>query len=92
MDLVPGMTPYAWLKPPATGRFDIMCEELCGIAHFAMRGAVVVEEQAEFDDWLTAIPTYAEVACPSRPKICCGQAAYAVCSACHGAQGEGNKC
>ena len=67
MDLVPGMTPYAWLTPTRTGRFDIMCEELCGIAHFAMRGAVVVEEQAAFDDWLDSYPTFAEVLhCRSR--------------------------
>ncbi len=91
MDLVPGMTPYAWLTPTRTGRFDIMCEELCGIGHFAMRGAVVVEEQAAFDDWLDTYPTFAEVL--NRPPVsaAAGETLYAVCSACHGAQGEGNE-
>ena len=37
MDLVPGMVTYAWLTPTATGTFEILCEELCGIAHHAMR-------------------------------------------------------
>ena len=91
MDLVPGMTPYAWLKPTRVGRFDIMCEELCGIAHFAMRGAVVVEERDAFDDWLDSYPTYAEVLARPAPDVTAGQAAYAVCSACHGTAGEGNE-
>jgi len=90
MDLVPGMTPYAWLEPTRTGRFDIMCEELCGIGHFAMRGAVVVEQQAAFDDWLDSYPTFTEVLEQPAPNAAVGQAMYGVCSACHGAQGEGN--
>ena len=91
MDLVPGMTPYAWLTPTRTGRFDIMCEELCGIGHFAMRGAVVVDEQAAFDDWLDSYPTFSEVLETPTPEVAVGQALYGVCSACHGAQGEGNE-
>jgi cytochrome c oxidase subunit 2 len=90
MDLIPGMTPYTWLTPTRTGRFDIMCEELCGIAHFAMRGAVVVEEQAAFDDWLNGYPTFDETLQSTVPDLAAGQALYAVCSACHGANGEGN--
>jgi cytochrome c oxidase subunit 2 len=90
MDLIPGMAPYVWLKPTRTGRFDIMCEELCGVGHFAMRGAVVVEERAAFEDWLDRYPTFAEVLARSAPDIEAGKASYAVCSACHGAAGEGN--
>jgi cytochrome c oxidase subunit 2 len=91
MDLIPGMTPYIWLKPTRTGRYDILCEELCGIGHFAMRGAVVVDEQAAFDDWLDSYPTYAEVLERPAPDAVAGQAMYPVCSACHGARGEGNE-
>ena len=90
MDLVPGMTPYAWLKPTLVGRYDIMCEELCGVAHFAMRGAVVVEEEDAFNDWLDSYPTYAEVLALPAPNVAAGQTAYAVCSACHGPGGAGN--
>lgn len=90
MDLVPGMTPYAWLKPTLVGRYDIMCEELCGVAHFAMRGAVVVEEEDAFNDWLDSYPTYAEVLALPAPNVAAGQTAYAVCSACHGSGGAGN--
>ena len=38
MDFVPGMVTQIWLTPTRTGSFDILCEELCGICHFAMRG------------------------------------------------------
>jgi cytochrome c oxidase subunit 2 len=91
MDLIPGMTPYTWLTPNRTGRFDIMCEELCGIAHFAMRGAVVVDEQAAFEKWLSGHPTFGEVLERPAPNVAAGQGSYAVCGACHGAQGEGNQ-
>jgi len=90
MDLIPGMTPYTWLTPTRTGRFEIMCEELCGIGHFAMRGAVVVEEQTDFSNWLESFPTYADVLQNPKPDPAAGQSLYAVCSACHGPGGEGN--
>ena len=90
MDLVPGMTPYIWATPNRTGRYDILCEELCGIGHFAMRGAVVVDEQADFEKWLAHYPTFAEVLDRPAANAVAGQAHYAVCSACHGAQGEGS--
>ena len=44
MDMVPGMVTYFWLTPTRTGRYDVLCEQLCGLAHFAMRGRVVVDE------------------------------------------------
>jgi cytochrome c oxidase subunit 2 len=90
MDLVPGMAPYIWLTTTRTGRFDIMCEELCGVGHFAMRGAVVVDEAAAFDDWLDDWPTWQQVMGRAAPDVAAGQGAFAVCAACHGANGEGN--
>ena len=90
MDLIPGTTTYQWLKTTRTGRFDIMCEELCGIGHFAMRGAVVVDEQATFDEWLDGFPSYADVLATAKPDLAVGQSLYAICSACHGMKGEGN--
>lgn len=90
MDLVPGMTSYQWLRPNRTGRFDILCEELCGIGHFAMRGAVVVDQPEDFRSWQSGHPSFAEMQHAAEPDRVQGQALYAVCSACHGAQGEGN--
>ena len=91
MDLVPGLISYLWFEPNRAGRYDIMCEELCGIGHFVMRGAVVVETQAEYDAWLDAQPTFAETQAQAAANPAAGQAQYAVCAACHGAQGEGNQ-
>jgi len=91
MDLVPGMVPYVWATLTDTGRFDIMCEELCGIGHWAMRGSVVVEDEAAFKDWLDSKPTFADVLHGPQPSIATGQAQFAVCGACHGSQGEGNQ-
>jgi cytochrome c oxidase subunit 2 len=91
MDLVPGMVTYMWLTPTRAGKFDVLCEELCGIAHHAMRGKVVVESAAEFNAWLQAQPTFAEREARPVGDPAAGQAQFAVCSACHGAQGEGNQ-
>lgn len=89
MDMVPGMETYLWFEPTRTGNFEILCEELCGVAHFAMRGNVVVEEQADFEKWLAGYPTYAEtVARPAGDPVL-GKAQFAACAACHGPNGEG---
>jgi cytochrome c oxidase subunit II len=89
MDLVPGMETFLWLTPTEAGRFEVLCEELCGIAHFAMRGAVIVDEADDFDAWLAAQPTYAESSARAAGNAAIGGAQYAVCAACHGQQGEG---
>ena len=60
MDLVPGLVTYVWFTPTRTGKFDLLCEELCGIAHFAMRGKVVVEEERAFQAWSSSYPTFAQ--------------------------------
>ena len=89
MDLIPGMVTYVWFRPTLTGRYDILCMELCGIAHYTMRGSVVVDEPAVFEAWLAEQPTWAEMQqqAPGDPAL--GQGLYAVCASCHGQQGEG---
>ena len=89
MDLVPGMNTFIWLTPTRTGRFELLCEELCGIGHFAMRGAVVVDEAADFDTWLDQQPTFAEQNARVAGNASIGAAQYGVCAACHGPQGQG---
>jgi cytochrome c oxidase subunit II len=90
MDLVPGLVTYVWFTPTRTGNFDLLCEELCGIAHFAMRGRVIVEEESAFQAWLGSHPTFAQTTAQATGDAAAGKALYAVCGACHGAQGEGN--
>lgn len=90
MDLVPGMITYLWLTPTLAGEYEILCEELCGLAHFAMRGRVVVVPQDEFDTWLADQPTFAETQTLAAADPVAGAAQFAVCMACHGPGGEGN--
>lgn len=91
MDMVPGLVTYLWFTPTKLGEYEILCEELCGVGHHTMRGMVVIDEQQDFDAWLDEQPTYAEklAQLPGNPQI--GQVQYAVCSACHGVNGEGNR-
>ncbi|MFT5180321.1 MAG: cytochrome c oxidase subunit 2 [Alphaproteobacteria bacterium] len=60
MDMVPGLVTFFWMTPTRTGTFDILCAELCGTNHYAMRGNVVVEEKAAYDAWLAEQPTFAQ--------------------------------
>jgi cytochrome c oxidase subunit II len=91
MDMVPGMVTYFWFTPTRTGEFDALCEQLCGVAHFIMRGRVVVAEQAAYDQWLAAQPTFEQSRSAIAGDATAGQALYATCSTCHGPQGEGNR-
>jgi cytochrome c oxidase subunit 2 len=90
MDLVPGMVTYLWLTPTVPGEYEILCEELCGVGHFAMRGRVIVTPREEFDTWLAGMPTFGESQMLAAADPAAGAAQYAVCMACHGPSGEGN--
>lgn len=90
MDLVPGQVTYFWVQPTRVGTFDILCQELCGVAHFAMRGLVAVEPEEKFAAWLHAKPTFAQTQRQHSVDIAAGQSLYAACAACHGNAGEGN--
>jgi cytochrome c oxidase subunit 2 len=90
MNMVPGLVTYVWYTPTRTGTYDAFCEQLCGVAHFAMRGKVVVEEEPAYRAWLASYPTYAQVKAAVPGDAAAGQALYGVCASCHGAQGEGN--
>lgn len=91
MDMVPGMLTYLWLTPTRTGTFDILCEELCGLGHFAMRGRVVVDDAGAYDAWRASQHTFAQVLERKPADAAAGQATFAVCTACHGAGAEGNQ-
>jgi cytochrome c oxidase subunit 2 len=90
MDLIPGSVTYVWFTPTRTGKFDILCMELCGIGHYAMRGYVVVDTPEDYATWLSQQKTWGDMkAIPAGDPVA-GEASYATCAACHGLQGEGN--
>jgi len=67
MDLVPGTVTYFWFTPTRTGTFEILCAELCGVSHYAMRGSLVVDEEPVFQAWLSEQPTFAQLMAEAGP-------------------------
>ena len=51
-DVVPGISTDIVVTPTRTGRFTLVCTELCGLGHSTMRAPVRVLEQGAFDQWL----------------------------------------
>jgi cytochrome c oxidase subunit 2 len=51
-DIVPGMAIDSTFVPTKSGKFPILCTELCGIGHYAMRGNLEVMPQDEFERWM----------------------------------------
>ena len=89
MDAVPGMVTYLWFTPTREGRYELLCEELCGMAHHTMRGHVVVDTQEDYAEWLADQPTFGDLNARPAGNAEAGFAGYAVCAACHGTRGEG---
>jgi cytochrome c oxidase subunit 2 len=52
IDAVPGITTSLRATPTKVGEYPVVCAELCGIGHAAMRQTAHVVESAEFDRWL----------------------------------------
>ena len=61
MDMVPGVVTYYWFTPIRTGDFEILCMEYCGTGHFSMRGRVLVDEQKDYEEWLSEQMTFEEI-------------------------------
>ena len=61
MDMVPGVVTYYWFTPIRTGNFEILCMEYCGTGHYAMRGRVLVDEQKDYEEWLSEQITFEEM-------------------------------
>ena len=92
MDLIPGTVTYQWFQTTKIGEYEILCEELCGVGHFVMRGHVVVEAEEEYQAWLATQSTFAEQQRAYKEvDIAKGEVLYSTCIGCHGATGEGNK-
>jgi len=59
-DVVPEMAIELWFVPTQDGRFEIACNQLCGLFHHRMRGFVVVEPREKVDAWLTEMAEQGE--------------------------------
>lgn len=74
MNLVPGMVTSFWFTPTQPGRYEVLCAQLCGVGHSQMRGAMVVEDEALFQTWLKAQPTFAMALAGPAPGASAGAA------------------
>ena len=45
---------------------DVLCAELCGVGHAFMRGAVLVDSEADYLAWLGQQSTFAMLSQPTR--------------------------
>jgi cytochrome c oxidase subunit II len=70
-DAVPGLNGQVWLEASKTSAqvmgteadgspkpFDIVCAELCGAQHYAMRGQLFVVSQEDFEEFLRVEASY----------------------------------
>jgi cytochrome c oxidase subunit 2 len=51
-DVLPGLSIPTWFTPTKTGKYEIACAQLCGNAHYRMKGFMTVENEDEFDKWI----------------------------------------
>ncbi len=62
MDMVPGSITYFWFTPTRTGEFEVLCAELCGTGHGFMRGFVLIDDDDDYQDWLSEQLTFSDLA------------------------------
>ncbi len=51
-DAIPGMVTTLYFQPETVGDFNIACAQHCGLGHYRMKGAFVVESDDQFQRWM----------------------------------------
>lgn len=51
-DVIPGMSIPVWFTPTKSGKYEIVCSQLCGLGHYKMKGFINVQRPEEFQKWL----------------------------------------
>jgi cytochrome c oxidase subunit II len=51
-DFVPGLDVSVHFTATKTGKFEIVCTQLCGLGHYNMKAYLSVLSQSDFDDWM----------------------------------------
>jgi len=86
-DVIPGQPNDTWFQAEKEGLYLGQCAELCGIQHAAMRTAVEVLSQDDYDRWLDQQAQ--EQKKPQGETALGRQTFRGVCAKCHGFEGEG---
>ncbi len=68
MDLVPGLVTYYWLIPTRTGKYEVLCAELCGVAHYAMLGIISVDDEENYSNWLAEQQSFEQILAQNKIK------------------------
>ena len=50
-DAIPGSVIPMWFRPVKAGEFEIVCAQLCGANHYAMKAKMTTYPKAEFEAW-----------------------------------------
>ena len=87
VDMIPGRQTRLRLEPTKAGVFRGACAEYCGSSHAYMAFAVVVTDEREFQDWLSAQAAPARA--PSSDLAARGARVFLAsgCGACHAVRG-----
>ncbi|MGA7474057.1 MAG: cytochrome C oxidase subunit II, partial [Candidatus Sulfotelmatobacter sp.] len=51
-DFVPGIVIPIHFTATQTGKFEIVCTQLCGLGHYNMKAYLEVMSQPDFDNWV----------------------------------------
>ncbi len=62
-DAIPGTSIPLWFIPVKTGTYDVVCAQLCGNGHSAMRAELTVQSDADYQKWFEE--TSKKVAAPT---------------------------
>jgi len=52
-DAIPGMMIPIHFEATQTGVFDVGCAQLCGLAHYRMKGQITIDTPEQYAKWLT---------------------------------------
>lgn len=82
-DVIPGQFTKMWFTPSRVGAYHLFCAQFCGTMHSGMVGTVYVQEQADYDRWLSDGKTSETVAAE-------GERLFRMhgCSGCHAGNGS----
>ena len=51
-DAMPGVRASVWFTPTVQGEFEVVCSQLCGLAHHRMRATMKIESNDEYTKFL----------------------------------------
>jgi len=86
-DVMPDRVTETYITGSELGTYPVVCTELCGAGHSVMRSQVVVESDADFQEWLASqgVAKQQAAAAAAADPLAAGKQAFNVygCNACH---------